>query len=168
MKNNILLILLLFLIPIIIGAQTQVATTSDGRKVILNPDGTWKNAEQSYIEEEQKRINDITNQTKNSIFYLKNSGISDLGISYDLAGRNFQALPPPKYDYQGEGKVVVEINVDRNGNVTQAKPGVKGSTTLDEAFLNAAWDAALKAKFESKSDAPSVQKGTITYNFMLK
>ena len=96
------------------------------------------------------------------------SGTGNSGVSYDLAGRNFQALPPPKYDYQGEGKVVVEINVDRNGNVTSANPGAKGSTTLDEYLLNAAKEAALKAKFESKPDAPLVQKGTITYNFILK
>jgi outer membrane biosynthesis protein TonB len=96
------------------------------------------------------------------------SGTGDSGVSYDLAGRNFQSLPPPKYDYQGEGKVVVEISVDRNGIVTQAMPGVKGSTTLDEYLLNAAKDAALKARFEAKPDAPSIQKGTITYNFLLK
>jgi colicin import membrane protein len=96
------------------------------------------------------------------------SGTGTSGISYDLAGRNFRSLPNPRYDYQGEGKVVVEINVDRNGNVTNAIPGAKGSTTLDEYLLNAAKEAALKAKFDPKPDAPSVQKGTITYNFILK
>lgn len=96
------------------------------------------------------------------------SGTGNSGVSYDLAGRNFQSLPNPRYDYQGEGKVVVEINVDRNGNVTQAIPAAKGSTTLDEYLLNAAKEAALKAKFDPKPDAPTVQKGTITYNFILK
>lgn len=96
------------------------------------------------------------------------SGTGDSGVSYDLAGRKFQALPPPKYDYQEEGKVVVDINVDRNGNVTSANPGAKGSTTLNDDLLKAAREAALKAKFEIKPDAPLVQKGTITYNFILK
>ena len=44
----------------------------------------------------------------------------------------FRHLPAPKYDYQGEGKVVVEVSVDRSGKVVQAIPGTKGSTTLDE------------------------------------
>ena len=57
------------------------------------------------------------------------------GISYDLQGRGFQSLPTPKYDYQGEGRVVVEVSVDRSGKVIQAVPGIKGSTTLDEYLL---------------------------------
>ncbi|HVN59391.1 MAG TPA: energy transducer TonB [Bacteroidales bacterium] len=90
------------------------------------------------------------------------------GISYDLGGRDFQALPEPKYEYQGEGRVVVEIDVDRYGNVVRANPGVKGSTTLDEYLLATAREAALKSKFTAKKDAPSIQKGTIVYNFKLK
>lgn len=159
-----------------------------------------EDAEKKRIEEEQKRISDIVNRTKNALAGSKNtgtnstsegiaggpgnqgvptgsvdskvrsdgSGTGDKGISYDLQGRGFQLLPPPKYDYQGEGKVVVEVIVDRTGKVTQATPGAKGSTTLDEYLLNAAKEAALKAKFNPKPDAPLVQKGTITYNFILK
>jgi len=96
------------------------------------------------------------------------SGIGNQGISYDLGGRGFQSLPTPKYDYQGEGKVVVEVSVDRSGKVTQAIPGTKGSTTLDEYLLRVAKEAALKARFDAKADAPVVQKGTITYNFKLR
>jgi TonB family protein len=96
------------------------------------------------------------------------SGTGTEGISFDLGGRGYQSLQKPNYNYQGEGRVVVEINVDRNGNVTQAIPGVKGSTTLDEYLLSVAKEAALKTKFEAKPDAPVTQKGTITYNFKLK
>jgi outer membrane biosynthesis protein TonB len=206
MKNNILLVLLFFLIPIIINGQTQEATTldgkkvilsadvtwkyaeeattSEGKKVILNADGTWKyaevkkvdpeaerikkaeDAEKKRVEEEQKRISDIVNRTKNTLANSKNTGNS--GISYDLQGRGFQLLPSPKYDYQGEGKVVVEVSVDRSGKVTQANPGGKGSTTLDEYLLAVAKETALKAVFEPKPNAPLVQKGTITYSFILK
>ena len=81
---------------------------------------------------------------------------------------DLRALPPPKYDYQGEGRVVVEVSVDRSGKVVQAIPGYKGSTTIDEYLLKVAKEAALKAKFQTKADAPAIQKGTITYNFILK
>jgi len=159
-----------------------------------------EDAEKKRAAEEQKRISDIVNRTKNALATSKNtgtnttgegitggqgnqgvptgsvnskvrgegSGTGDKGISYDLQGRGFQLLPPPKYDYQGEGKVVVEVSVDRTGKVTQAIPGAKGSTTLDEYLLTVAKEAALKAKFDPKPDAPMVQKGTITYNFILK
>jgi colicin import membrane protein len=96
------------------------------------------------------------------------SGLGTKGISYALEGRGFQYLPEPKYDYQGEGRVVVEVSVDRTGKVTQAVPGTKGSTTLDEYLLGVAKDAALKARFDPKPDAREIQKGTITYNFILK
>ena len=98
----------------------------------------------------------------------KGSGTGDKGISYNLQGRGFQALPPPKYDYQGEGRVVVEVSVDRSGKVVQATPGTKGSTTLDEYLLKVAKEAALGARFEVKQDAPVIQKGSITYKFILK
>lgn len=90
------------------------------------------------------------------------------GIDYSLEGRNPESLPKPEYNYQIEGKVVVEITVDKYGNVTDANPGVKGSTTLEATLLAAAKKAALKAKFDRKPDAPAYQKGTITYYFRLQ
>jgi colicin import membrane protein len=95
-------------------------------------------------------------------------GTGNSGISYDLGGRGFQKLPLPQYDYQEEGKVVVEVSVDRSGKVIQAIPGIKGSSTLDEYLLKVAKEAALQAQFDTKPNAPLVQKGTITYNFVLK
>ena len=82
-------------------------------------------------------------EIRSKSIYQKDTGIADQtisnkGIAYNLQGRNFQSLAPPKYDYQGEGKVVVEITVDRTGKVTEAIPGIKGSTTLDEYLLSAA------------------------------
>lgn len=95
------------------------------------------------------------------------SGLGDNGISYVLKDRGFRTLPKPKYEYQDEGRVFVEISVDRSGKVTQAIPGVKGSTTLNEYLLKVAKEAALEAEFDPKPDAPLIQKGTIIYNFIL-
>ncbi len=90
------------------------------------------------------------------------------GISFNLAGRNPQSLPHPEYKQQVEGVVVVEVTVDKDGIVTIAVAGVKGSTTLDEALLEAARKAATLARFDRKPDAPAFQKGTITYRFRLQ
>lgn len=87
------------------------------------------------------------------------------GPSFSLAGRNYVLLPKPDIKTQKEGKVVVEIKVDRAGNVISAIPGVKGSTTLESSLLNAAKRAALSSKFDSKGDAAFEQTGTITYIF---
>lgn len=89
------------------------------------------------------------------------------GISFSLSGRTPVALPKPEYNIQREGIVVVEVTLDNNGNVTNAVPGVRGSTTINDYLMNSARNAALKAKFNAKHDGPRFQKGTITYHFKL-
>ncbi len=96
------------------------------------------------------------------------NGTGGDGVSYSLEGRSVQSLPNPEYKYQGDGTVVVEVSVDREGKVTDATPGAKGSTTLDDYLLGVAKAAALKTTFQRKPDAPLKQKGTITYHFVLK
>lgn len=94
------------------------------------------------------------------------TGIGD-GYSFSLEGRNITYLQKPEYNYQNEGKVVVEITVDNNGKVISAIPGAKGSTTLDDYLLQVAKKAALMSKFDKKPNSP-IQKGTITYIFVLQ
>lgn len=97
------------------------------------------------------------------------SGLGTKGVAtYSLQGRSVQFLPPPKYDYQNEGRVVVDVIVDKSGKVIEATPGGRGTTILDDYLLKVAKDAALQARFERKDDAADKQKGTITYNFILK
>ena len=90
------------------------------------------------------------------------------GISFDLGGRNASSLPKPDYLKQKQGIVVVQVTVDRQGKVTKAVPGFKGSTTLDADLLKAAEKAALTAKFDVSQNAPAYQTGTITYIFKLQ
>ncbi|MBU0763888.1 MAG: TonB family protein, partial [Bacteroidetes bacterium] len=89
------------------------------------------------------------------------------GIAYNLSGRTGN-LPKPQYTSKEQGKVVVEIKVDRYGKVINAVPGAKGSTTHDKALWEAAKKAALNAKFNKKLDASEYQIGTITYTFILQ
>lgn len=90
------------------------------------------------------------------------------GGTFSLSGRSLQGrLPRPAYNSKEQGTVVVEITVDKDGNVTNALAGVRGSTTLDKTLLDAATKAARQAKFNRKPDAP-VQKGTITYIFKIQ
>lgn len=86
--------------------------------------------------------------------------------NFSLKGRISKSLPRPNNNFQEQGKVVVKIWVDREGNVIAAEPGFKGSTTTDSRLYKLAKQAALKAKFSSKNDAPSKQTGTITYTFI--
>lgn len=87
------------------------------------------------------------------------------GAGFSLAGRSARALPSPNNSTNKEGKVVVKIWVDREGNVTQVSAPEKGSTLTDGGIVEQAKKAARNAKFSSKPDAPEVQTGTITYVF---
>ncbi len=87
------------------------------------------------------------------------------GISFNLGGRKSLSLPKPDYLKQKQGIVVVTVTVDKQGNVTKAIPGAKGTTTLDEDLQKAAVKAALTAKFDVSPNAPAFQTGTITYVF---
>ncbi len=102
---------------------------------------------------------------KNSNIYGKSKGS---GISYSLNGRNAVYLPKSSYPGNESGKIVVEIVVNRNGNVVQTRAGIKGTTTYNTALHKAAKQAAMKTKFSSSQDAPFHQKGYLVYNFYLR
>lgn len=110
----------------------------------------------------------VTTGSLSSRVYGEGSGSVYQGTSYDLTGRQALFLSIPQYASGGEGTVVVEVTIDRDGRVTAATSGVKGSTTLDETLLRVAKEAALTSRFDRKPDAPILQKGTITYIFTLK
>ena len=93
-------------------------------------------------------------------------GIGEDGSAYQLGGRKAIEKPKPKGN-QTEGKVVVIITVNREGNVIYANPGAKGSTTLNKELLERAKKAALKTKFDIKTNAPKNQQGKIIYDFRL-
>ena len=75
-------------------------------------------------------------------------------------------LHKPSYDSKEQGKVVVTIRVDKQGNVTSAIAGAKGTNVSDQTLWQLARDAALKSKFLADPKAPDTQVGTITYNFI--
>jgi colicin import membrane protein len=111
----------------------------------------------------------VTSGSVDSKVRGEGSGLGDKGISYDLQGRGILKLPLPKGDYQEYGRVVVEVSVDRSGKVIKAVTSTKqGSTTFNDYLLKIAKEAALEARFVANPDGPLIQKGTITYNFILK
>lgn len=86
-----------------------------------------------------------------------------------LKGRKVDgALPKPAYQVQEAGVVVVTIWVDQYGAVKKAQAGAPGTTVNSSKLLQAAREAALKARFNMSAEAPVMQEGTITYVFKLK
>ena len=98
--------------------------------------------------------------------YGPGGGIGN-GVSFSLDGRTSQSLPKPRYPGNEEGVVVVQVTVNKSGQVTKAEAGVRGSNTADPELISAAKKAALQAKFNVDNNAPAYQTGTITYRFVL-
>ena len=95
-----------------------------------------------------------------STFYAGESS-----VSYNLKDRYARFLPIPVFKCEYGGKVVVEILVNPKGVVQKAKI-LEDQSQSDDCLWRVAADAAKRSRFNEKPDAPALQKGTITYNFV--
>jgi len=89
------------------------------------------------------------------------------GISFSLGGRGSKYLEKPSANFKEQGTVVVSIWVNRQGVVTKAQVSAKGTTILDPNLRKIAVDAAKNSTFIEDPTAAELQRGTITYNFIL-
>ena len=92
------------------------------------------------------------------------NGSGDNGKGYGLGGRGNASFQKIKPDCDAEGKVVVEIVVDRSGKVIKATPGKRG-TVADRCLWDAARKTALTHKWAPDSKAPEKQIGFVVVKF---
>jgi hypothetical protein len=86
-------------------------------------------------------------------------------IHYLIGNRYHLQLPIPVYLALGGGEVVVDIVVNRNGEVLQATP--RETTNIsDPTILAYAKQAAEKTIFNPDNSAPDKERGTISYLFV--
>ena len=142
-------------------------STTDALSSILN--GPKSNGTASGGEGDSNRPGDKGDPNGDpnaSSYYGTGKGLDGDG-NYQLGGRKALSKPKRVQDCNEAGIVVVSIEVDRNGNVIKAVPGVRGTTNNSRCLLDPAKAAALATKFNSDSDAPSRQIGKIVYKFSL-
>lgn len=142
-------------------------STTDALSSILNADaqeGTAQSGEGDDLQAGDK--GDPDGDPNASNYYGIGEGLDGDG-DYLLGGRKAIVKKIIVQDCNQEGIVVVDIDVDRNGNVTKAIPGVRGTTNNSKCLLDPAKQAAIETKFNSDSDAPSRQMGRIIYRFSL-
>ena len=99
--------------------------------------------------------------------YYGGPGSGSGGVGYGLNGRGAPSRKVFKQDCNESGLVVVRIEVDRNGNVTKAEPGVRGTTNNAACLLEPAKKIALSHKWRADSKAPTRQVGFVSVNFKL-
>ena len=96
------------------------------------------------------------------------TGSGNGGVALSIASRRFVTSPVIKDDGQKSGKIVVEIRVDKNGNVIAAKAGARGTTLTDNDLWDKCERAALGSRFNTLESAPDTQIGYIAFNFKVK
>lgn len=94
------------------------------------------------------------------------SGIGN-GSGFSLGNRKALSKPAPNYTCQEQGKVAVQVSVDRNGNTISATAGVQGTTNTAKCLLDQAKIAAMNTKWQADTNAPEKQVGKIIYSFSL-
>lgn len=87
-------------------------------------------------------------------------------IFYDLEGRTQTYLPLPIYKCEGSGTVVLEIKVDQQGIVEEARVVSTESAITDPCLTDTAVSTALISRFSPDINAPRIQVGTLTYEFV--
>lgn len=85
-------------------------------------------------------------------------------FGFNLKGRTI--VTPPKFpkDTKEEGKVIVEIVVDKYGNVTEADPSGRGTTTSSSELKAKAKQLAYALKFNAIASGEE-QRGSVTVIF---
>ena len=96
-----------------------------------------------------------------------NGGGSGGGSGYSLGNRKALNKPQPDYTCQEQGRVAVQVTVDRNGNTISVTAGVQGTTNTAKCLLDQAKIAAQNTKWQADSNAPEKQVGKIIYTFSL-
>jgi TonB family protein len=89
------------------------------------------------------------------------------GPAFSLGGRGARYLDKPGNNFREQGNVVVDIWVDKNGKVVRAEVNLRGTTIVDSNLRNQAVRAALNSNFTADNNAPELQRGTITYTFII-
>lgn len=92
------------------------------------------------------------------------SGVGNGNGSWKLAGRKLSSSSKIAQDCNEYGTVVVEVTVNKQGNVIGCKY-VKGTTNTDPCLIQPAYKTARTYKWLPKEDAPDKQVGTIVINF---
>ncbi|RUT73155.1 energy transducer TonB family protein [Ancylomarina longa] len=109
------------------------------------------------VEEQQKQ------KLLDSLQNLEYNGASS--VYYSLKDRYKVFLPIPVFKCEGEGKIMVEIKVDKSGRVLNASIN-RGQSIEDDCLFEAALLASRKTRFNVSTNSPIVQIGTITYQFV--
>ncbi len=168
MKNLIGLISLLF-ISLTLNAQHTLILRSGEKmtgEVRSLADGMVKfNFKGNDMQFKVSEISSINFEEGGSVAGPKSVTSSTKGVSYVMNGRKMIKDPKIENLTMEKGIVVVEITINKYGNVVKAVPGIEGTTTTSNYLLTKAKQAAESVMFDTSPVMPLSQTGSITITF---
>ncbi len=121
------------------------------------------------IEPKEETHTEKTTQTNARPSDLDNTGnkayAGQVMLSYSLKNRNANSLKIPGYTCNGSGTVVIDIKVDKNGDVKSALFNPTLSQNVSECMIEKSLKYARMARFNYDASATGLAAGTITYKF---
>lgn len=108
-----------------------------------------------------------TDGDPNSKSYTGN-GSGGGGVALNLNGRKFLSLPKIQDDGQTQGKITVDITVDKNGTIVTAKAGGRGTTISNAQLWEKCERAVLGSKLNAIASGPEIQAGSVIFTFILE
>ncbi|MDT3402486.1 energy transducer TonB [Mucilaginibacter terrae] len=96
------------------------------------------------------------------------TGSGNGGNLTNMPQRNFVSKPAVTDDGRHTGKVVVDLRVDKDGNVTYARGGARGTTITDQNLIDKCEEAVKRSRLNSLENAPDMQQGTVVFVFRVQ
>jgi hypothetical protein len=132
-------------------------------------EGTHPDDESNSIDLEEKDEKDThKNDRETNEPSGENAYAGSVMVSYNLKDRKKHKLPRPGYTCNSSGTVVIDIKVDKSGEVKSATFNSALSAGADQCMINKAIKYAKKSSFNYSGTASGSQSGTITYKFVSK
>lgn len=149
-----------------IRAEQERQAAEQAQNLMANAFGRSSSMQASAPTENNSDVQGTPGSTEGNATQGKPTGVGSYG-TWDLGGRDMLGeLPRPQYSIQEEGRVVVTITVDPEGNVIDTRINNRTNTT-NLQLRQAAEQAAKRTKFNAIGGENN-QTGTITYYFKLK
>ncbi len=93
------------------------------------------------------------------------TGSGNGGNLSGLGQRSFTSRPTVSNDGRNTGRIVVEIHVDKGGNIIYARAGARGTTISDSRLLQKCEDAVMRSRVSALESAPETQVGQVVFVF---
>jgi len=147
---------------IVTDPNSEITNVKSGVEKITEQYKNHNSVSDNLLEQNSQSITSATTNEKGTSLQEKN--VSDNPFDYHLTERS--VVIPPKFssDTKEEGKVVVDIAVDKQGNVIEANPNGRGTTTSSALLKAKAKQMAIATRFSANALVEE-QRGTITIVF---